>query len=149
MSTVTQVNDLFAGMTGKAVATFTLWADMNQRVLRELVDLSATTAKEGVRLYGEMQAAAVQAVRDGQSLLLNGQSSLEDAASNPLGFCQKTVTESAESAQKAFRLLEGNAQAITRSAERLQATAEQAGNEIQGSVIQLASRLKQLYAPVG
>jgi hypothetical protein len=146
MSTATQVNGLFAGMTGKAVETFTLWADMNQRVMRELVDLSASTAKEGVRLHAELQAAAVQAVRDGQSLFLNGQSSLPDAATDPLGFCQKTITESVESAQKTFRLLEGNAQAITRSAERLQATAEQAGKEIQGSVTQLASRLKQLYA---
>ena len=148
MSTATQVNNLFAQMTGKAVETFTLWADMNQRVMRELVDLSATTAKEGVRLYAELQSTAVEAVRDGQSLFLNGQSSLQDAARDPLGFCQKAVAESVKSAQKTFRLLEGNAQAMTRSAERLQATAEQTGREIQGSVTQLASKLKQLYAPL-
>jgi hypothetical protein len=57
MTTTYQYTELFAQMTGKAVETltFSLSADASQKVLRALVDLSASTAKEAVRLYAELQ----------------------------------------------------------------------------------------------
>ena len=51
-----QPNDFLAQLTSRTVEAFSLMADANQKVLRELVDLSASTAKEGVRLYAEMQS---------------------------------------------------------------------------------------------
>jgi hypothetical protein len=54
-----------------------------------------------VRLYAEIQSSAVEAVKEGHSYLLRRQGELH-------------------STQKTFRLLEGTAQAMTRSAERLQ-----------------------------
>ena len=73
MTMATQGTDLFAQMTGTAVEMFTLCADVNQKVLRELVDLSASAAKEGVRLYAELQSSAVEAVKDGQTYALRRQ----------------------------------------------------------------------------
>src|SRR3990172_3305107 len=46
-----KAQELFGQVTGKAVETMTVWADANQRVLREVVELGAATAKEGVRLF--------------------------------------------------------------------------------------------------
>src|SRR5262245_9184261 len=66
---------LLSHFTGRAVEAFSLWADANQKILRELVDLSAITAKEGVRLYAEIQSSAVEAVKEGHSYLLRRQSS--------------------------------------------------------------------------
>ena len=143
-----QANDLFQQFTGRAVEAFSLWADANQKVLRDLVDLSATTAKEGVRLYAEIQSAALEAVKEGQAYLLSRQDAMQDAPRDPLGAYQKGALESAESAQKTFRLLEGTAQAMTRSAERLQVTAEHVGQEIQATVTQLAGKVQSLYAPL-
>lgn len=37
---------------------------------------------------------------------------------------------------------------MTRSAERLQATAEQTAKEIQASFVELGGKLKHLYAPL-
>jgi len=141
-----QINDLFSQTTAKAVEVFSLWADANQKVLRELVDLSASTAKEGVRLYAEIQSSAVEAVKDGQAFLLRRQGDMQDAPRDPVAVCQKNVVESVESAQKAFKLFEGNAQAMTRSAERLQVTAEQAAKEIQATFAQLTGKVKSLYS---
>jgi hypothetical protein len=45
-----------------SIETLTVWADANQRILRELAELSATTAKEGVRLYAEMQQSGLEAL---------------------------------------------------------------------------------------
>jgi len=143
-----QANELFSQITGKAAETFTLCADANQKVLRELVDLSASTAKEGVRLYAELQSSAVEAVKDSQASLLRRQAALQGAPKDPLSFCQTSMLESVEGAQKAFKLLEGNSQAITRSAERVQVTAEQAGKEIQATFAQLAGKVKTMYVPL-
>jgi len=146
MTNPKQVNEFFSQITGKTVEMFSLWADVNQKVLRELVDLSASTAKEGVRLYAEVQSAAVEAVKDGQAFLLRRQADMQDAAKDPFACYQKGVLESVEGAQQAFKLLEGHAQAMTRSAERLQVTAEQTAKEIQGTFAQLAGKVKSIYS---
>ncbi len=146
MTNPMQGNEFFSQITGKTVEVFSLWADANQKVLRELVDLSASAAKEGVRLYAEMQAAAVEAVKDGQTFLRRRQTDMQEAPKDPFACYQTNVLESVEGAQKAFKLLEGNAQAMTRTAERLQVTTEQAAKEIQTTFAQLAGKVKSLYA---
>ena len=132
MQPLLQSNELLAQLTGRAVEAFSLWADANQKLLRELVDLSASTAKEGVRLYAEIQSSAVEAVKEGQSYMLR----------------PHDVQESVESAQRTFKLFEGTAQAVSRSAERLQVTAEHTGREIQATFTQLAGKVQSLYTPL-
>jgi len=146
MTNPMQVNEFFSQITGKTVEVFSLWADANQKVLRELVDLSASAAKEGVRLYAEMQAAALETVKDGQTFLRRRQTDMQEAPKDPFACYQSNVLESVEGAQKAFKLLEGNAQAMTRTAERLQVTTEQAAKEIQTTFAQLTGKVKSLYS---
>ena len=153
MTNATQANELMSQFTGRAVEAFSLWADANQKILRELVDLSASTAKEGVRLYAEIQSSAVEAVKEGQSYLLRRQGELQEAPRDPWSFFQSTsyqkgTLESVESTQKTVKLFEGTAAAMTRSAERLQATADQTGKEIQATFAQLAGKMKSLYTPL-
>ena len=147
MTNAAQIGDFVSQLTARGVEAFSLWADANQKVLRELVDLSATTAKEGVRLYAEIQSSAVEALKDGQAFLLRRQGEFQGTPQDPLSCYQKNVLESVEGAQKAFKLFEGNAQAMTRSAERLQVTAEQASKEIQTTFAHLAGKVKSLYVP--
>jgi nucleoid-associated protein YgaU len=148
MTTTTQGSEVFAHMTGRAVEAFSMVAEANQKILRDLVDLSASTAKEGVRLYAELQSSAVEALKEGQDYLLSRQSEIQEAPRDPFAFYQKGVLQSVEGAQKAFKIIESNAQAMTRSAERLQVTAEQTGKEIQATFTQVAGRMKSLYSPL-
>jgi hypothetical protein len=148
MTTTVQANELFSQMTGRAVEAFSVFAEANQKIMRDLVDLSASTAKEGVRLYAELSSSAVEALKEGQSYLLRRQGELQEAPRDPLSVYQKGVLESVEGAQKAFKILESNAQAMTRSAERLQVTAEQTGKDIQATFAQVASRVKSLSSPL-
>ena len=148
MNTTTQANELFSQMTGRAVEAFSVFAEANQKIMRDLVDLSASTAKEGVRLYAELSSSAVEALKESQSYLLRRQSELQEAPRDPLSVYQKGVLESVAGAQKAFKILESNAQAMTRSAERLQVTAEQTGKDIQATFAQVASKVKSLSAPL-
>jgi hypothetical protein len=116
--------------------------------MRDLVDLSASTAKEGVRLYAELSSSAVEALKENQSYLLRRQGELQEAPRDPFTVYQKGVLESVEGAQKAFKMLESNAQAMTRSAERLQVTAEQTGKDIQATFAQVAGKVKTLSSPL-
>ena len=97
----------------KALETLTVWADASQRVLREVVDLGTATAKESVRLYGELQQSALEAFREPQS---------------------------------AFKQFEAQVQAWTRSAERLSASAEEAGKGIQEGCTAVVAKLKDVYS---
>ena len=141
-----KAQEMFTQGSGKVVETMTVWADANQRVLRELAELSAATAKEGVRLYAELQQTGIEAVRDAQATAMGWQTSWQDAPRDPMTWYQRALTDSVENAQKWFRILEGNAQAVTRTAERLSTTAEQTGKGIQESFSEAVTKLKDVYA---
>ncbi len=141
-----KAQEMFTQGSGKVVETMTVWADANQRALRELAELSAATAKEGVRLYAELQQTGIEAVRDAQATAMGWQTSWQDAPRDPLAWYQRALTDSVENAQKWFRILEGNAQAVTRTAERLSTTAEQTGKGIQESFSEAVTKLKDVYA---
>jgi hypothetical protein len=146
MQDAKKAQEMFTQGSGKVVETMTVWADANQRVLRELAELSAATAKEGVRLYAELQQTGIEAVRDAQATAMGWQTSWQDAPRDPLAWYQRALTDSVEHAQKWFRILEGNAQAVTRTAERLSTTAEQTGKGIQESFSEAVTKLKDVYA---
>lgn len=141
-----KAQEMFTQGSGKAVETMTLWADANQRVLRELAELSATTAKEGVRLYAELQQSGLEALREAQASAMRWQSTWQEAPRDPLAWCHRALTDGVEQTQKWFRMLEGNAQAISRTAERLQTTAEQTGKGIQDSFSEAVTKMKDVYA---
>jgi hypothetical protein len=142
----TKAGEMFGEVSGKAVEAMTAWAEANQRVMRELVDLSVGAAKESVRLYSELQQGAIEAVRDTQASALKWQSGWPEAPKDPMQWYQRAIVESVDHAQKFFRMLEGNAQAVTRSAERLQTSAEQAGKGIQETFEATVTRVKDAYS---
>jgi hypothetical protein len=146
MNETKKAQELFAQGSGKVVEAMTLWAEANQRFLRELAELSAATTKEGVRLYAELQQSGIEALRDAQATALQWQSTWQEAPRDPLAWCQRAVTDTVENTQKWFRILEGNAQAVTRTAERMQTTAEQAGKGMQASLSDAVTRMKDVYA---
>jgi hypothetical protein len=143
-----QINEVFSQITGRNAEMVSLWAEANEKVLRDLVNFSASTAKEGVRLYAEIQLAAVEAAKDAQAFLLRRQAAVRDAVKDPVSWYHDSLVESAEGAQRAFKLFEGSAQAVARSSERLQTTAEQTAKEIQASFVHFADEVKSLSSPV-
>ena len=141
-----KTQELLGQVSGKAVETMTVWADANQRVLHEMVEFGAASAKEGVRLYAELQQSAMEALPNSQATALRWQTAWQDGAKDPVQLYQKAVAEGVENAQKAFKVLETQAQAVTRSAERLQTSAEQAGKGIQETYTAVVAKMKDVYA---
>jgi hypothetical protein len=136
--------EFFAEMQGKALEAFSVLADMNHRVLQGLVGLSASTAKEGLRTYAELQSATVEAARAPHAHVMP--ETFEAFRQDPFAWYQRTLLTVVEGTQKAFGLVEANAQVVTRTAERVQASAEKAGQEIQETLTTSVNRLKEIYA---
>jgi hypothetical protein len=145
MNDIKQAQEMFTQGSEKAVETLALWADANQRVLRELAELSAATATEGVRLFDELQQTGIETLRDAQASALRWQTAWHAAPRDPLAWYQRALTDGVEHTQKWLRILEGNAQAVTRTAERLHATAEQAGKGIQATLADAVTKLKNVH----
>ena len=120
MDDAARAQEMWAQFTGKNLEMLTVWADANQRMLKEWVEFTSGATKEGLRLYGELQVKAI------------------DGA--------KAVAEGAYGPQAAFHLAEENVQALTRTAERLQATAEQTGKGIQATLTDAVSKTREIYS---
>ncbi len=138
----------FGQLAGTTLETMAVWTETGQRVARELLELGAGAAKEGLQLSSELSRAALDAMRESQTAALRWQATLMDAARDPAACYQKMLAEGIADARQAFRRVEDNAQAMARSAERLQATAEQAGKGLHESVAGAVSRMQTLYAGV-
>jgi phage shock protein A len=108
--------EVIGQMSGKALDTLSIWTDANRQVLAALIELSAAGANESLRLCGELQHNALEALREAQGAL----------------------------PWPGSRLLEGNAQAVARAAERLHASAEQAGRGIQEALGATGAKLKDV-----
>src|SRR5437016_12594911 len=98
-----KAQELLGQITGKAVETMTVWADANQRVLRELVEFGATSAKEGVRLYAELQQSAIEALRDSQAAALRWQTAWQDGGKDPVQLYQKALAEASRARRRRSR----------------------------------------------
>jgi len=140
-----KAEEIFGQLAGKVVETMTVWVDANQRVMRELVELSTATAKEGVRLCGELQQGAIETLRSSQSAAARWQGVWSDGAKDPAQLYQKALLSGVDGVEKAVKLMEGQAQAITRSTERLQTSAEQAGKGIQETYAAVVEKMKGVY----
>ena len=65
--------------------------------------------------------------------------------SYPAQIYQRALLSGVDGVEKAVKLLEGQAQAITRSAERIQTSAEQAGKGIQETYAAVVEKMKGVY----
>jgi len=131
----------------KTLEAISLWSDTNMQVLRQLLDCSASTAREGLNLSTEIQTSALEAAQQGQSYMLQRLSELPDAPKQPLDYCQKSLLAGVDTVEQVYKLQLGNAQVLLRSAEQVGIVAQQASKRIQESYKELADKLRVLYAP--
>jgi flagellar motor component MotA len=135
----------FQGVQGKVMEAMSAFAQANERVIGELIDLSSTAAREGLRAIGELQAAAMETARGFQMPGMPQPETLEDLRRDPFAWYRKGVQALADSAQRAAKLAETNVQIVTRNMERMQASADHAAREIEQATSGYVSRMKDIY----
>ena len=133
--------------TRKTLEVISFWSDTNIQVLRQLLDYSASTAREGLSLSTELQTSVLEATKQGQSYMLQRLGELPDAPKRPMDYYQKSLMAGIDAAEQVYKLQLGNAQVLLRSAEQVGIVAQQASQRIQESYKELADKLRLLYAP--
>jgi len=135
----------FQGVQGKVMEAVSAFAQANERVVSELIDLSSTAAREGLRAIGELQAATMETARGIQMPGMPQPESIEDLRRDPFVWYRKGFQALADSAQRAAKLAETNVQIVTRNMERMQASADHAAREIEQAASGYVSRMKDIY----
>ena len=143
METTTDKGSQF---TRKTLEAISLWSETNMQVLRQMLDYSANTAREGLSLFTEIQSSVFEVAKQGQTYMLQRLSELPDAPKHPMEYYQKSLTAGIDAAEQVYKLQLGNAQVLLRSAEQVGIVAQQTSQRIQESYKELADRLRALYA---
>lgn len=146
MKDTNYAQELLRQVTGKTIHTMTLWAEANQRVLGELIELGAGTTKEGFRLYSELSRRALEAIHEGQASALRWQATWGETPADPGTYYERALAETLGGVQQAIHRVEENAQMVSGTAGRVQANVEQAGKRIHETLTATATKLKELYA---
>jgi len=132
--------------TRKTLEAISLWGETNMQVLRQLLDCSASTAREGLNLSTELQTSVFEAAKQGQSYMLQRLSELPDAPKQPIDYYQKSLMAYVDTAEQVYKLQLGNAQVCLRSAEQIGIVAQQVSKRIQESYKELADKLPCLWS---
>src|SRR5262245_29032534 len=101
----------------KTLEAINLWSETNMQVLRQLLDCSASTAREGLSLSTELQTSIFETIKQEQSCMLQCLSELPDAPKQPMDYYHKSLMAYVDTAEQVYKLQLGNAQVLLRSAE--------------------------------
>jgi hypothetical protein len=129
----------------KILDAVSAYAQANQRVIGELVELGSSTAREGIKTYVELQSAALEAARELSFPAAPAAEMLEEARRDPMAWYRKGLQAVADGTQRATKLVETNAQIVARNAERFQASAERTVKEIEGAGNTYVNRMRDIY----
>jgi len=135
-----ELTDLQTRMVEAAVAV----AQTSQRVLEEVIDLSAQAARESVRACGELQTLALDAMRQTPHLFADPATLATELRQDPWAWHRRSLAATTTGAQETLRWLEAQAQVWGRSAERLQASAVETGKHLQEAFAACAARLREI-----
>jgi len=70
--------------TDQAVEAMARWAEASQKALGEMITLGASAATEGLKLYVEAQASALQNVKAGRAYWLRRFGDLQELQKRPV-----------------------------------------------------------------
>lgn len=63
MDDTARAQEMWSQLASKNLESMTMWAEANQRMLKEWVELTYGSAREGLRLYGELQGKTLEGMK--------------------------------------------------------------------------------------
>ena len=143
MTVIDQTQEAVQDYSNRALDTLVLWTEVNQKVARQLLDLSATSAKEGLQLLTQVQSANIDALRGAVTAISERQGAVEEFQRNPADWYRNTALAGIEQAKQSFQVLQGNAQALTRYAETVRGTTTEATQAVRDAFETVAIKVRE------
>jgi hypothetical protein len=121
-----------------------VWSDVNQRVGRDVMDLSATAMRDGAQMMLDLQQVQFDLMREMQGNMWRWWTVWPTMFGEGLRWYQRATEESVEATQRAFRIGRRNVDVFGQAVDRMQASAEEAARTLGGTFRQAASRMQEV-----
>jgi hypothetical protein len=143
-ATTQAIAEPIAELQSKTLDAVEAYAQASQRVLGQMIDLSSAAARETVRVYAELQSAALDAARTAPGPVMPS-TSPSDVVQDPFKAYREGMAAMTAAPQRLAKFVEGNAQIVTQGVQRFQASAEHSAREIREAVTGYFDRLGEIY----
>jgi hypothetical protein len=136
-----------AGQFGSlGTEALTVWADVTQRALRDVLELGSRATQETARQVGDWQQTNVDLLREWQMALLRWQTIWPEALRDPIRSYQKALEGGIDTTQRVFELTRRNAETMTQACQRLERAAGDATQSLGETFRDASSRLQNVYS---
>jgi hypothetical protein len=139
----TRISGQFASLGTEALS---VWADVSQQALRDVLELSSRTTQESARQLGDWQQASVDLLRESQAAMLRWQTIWPEALRDPIRAYQRALEETIDGTQRVFELTRRSAETMTQTCQRLERAADDATRTLGETFRDASSRMRDVYA---
>lgn len=143
-TTTPAIAEPLAEMQARTLDAIEAYAQASQRVLGQVIDLSSAAARETMRVYAELQSAAIDAARTAPGLTAMPANPAE-LTQDPFKAYREATAAMTAAPQQLAKFLEGNAEIVTKGVQRFQTSAERSAREIGEAVTAYFDRLGEIY----
>jgi hypothetical protein len=133
-------------LAGFGNETLTVWTDASQRVIRDVVELSAQATQEGARQITEWQQTNLDLLREVQAAAFRWSTLWPEFFRDPVHGYQRSLEESIDAAHRVFELTRRNAEALTQSCQRLERAADDTTRTLSEIFREATTRMQDVYA---
>jgi hypothetical protein len=133
-------------LTELGAQTVGLWTEVNQKVVRDLAEVSASTMREGARLVMNLQETQMDAAREMQSAVWRWWLTWPQAFSDPMRWYQQIGEESVDSVQRLARLGRKSMEGLGQTVDRLEGSAEQVARSLDGTFKEATTRMRDIQS---
>jgi hypothetical protein len=140
---VRAASDEATRMAGVAADTVGLWMQVNERVMRELTELSTNAAQQSARLMTDIQQANIQTLQELQAEGFRLASMWPEAFRDPVHYYQRVCEEGLDGINRTLGLGQRSGEAITQSFERMQSAAQETTRGLQETFRDAGRRMQE------
>ncbi|MGH7392780.1 MAG: hypothetical protein ACREM3_25500 [Candidatus Rokuibacteriota bacterium] len=133
-------------LTEFGAQTIGLWAEVNQKVVRDLMEVSTSTMREGARLVMDLQSTQLDAAREMQGAAWRWWLTWPQACSDPMRWYQQIGEEGVDGLKRLVRLGRRSMEGIGQTVDRLEGSAEETARSLDGTFKEATSRMRDIQS---
>ena len=122
----------------------TVWTGIQQRLLRDWMNLSTEMVRESTRMMTDLQQNSLDGLQELQIRTWRSFSTWPDVFRDPLGWYERAVGEAVQTGRSSLSMSRAGLETMTRSMERMQETAEEAASTMQSTFREAAGRMQDV-----
>ena len=142
----TEATRVAGQLAGLGTEVMAVWADVGQRALRDIVELSSRATQEGTRQVTEWQQMNMDLVRESQAALFRWTTIWPEALRDPIRCYQRALEESIDATQRVVQTTRRNAETMMEACQRLEHASDDATRSLGETFREASSRMQDVYA---